>query len=541
MDFTRLYNVFNSEKEQTLVGAIVVNTNDVGFYVYKANCSDLVKSHHTTIRDVNTLQEGWSEQDPMEILSAVEECISNTTCPGGMVTGLQVVTIGIANQRSSVVAWNKNTGEPLCNLIQWSDNRTSAMVNEVLESNNKYRFQRICGLPLSTYFSAFKIQWLLRNNEKVMSAYETGDCYFGTIDTWLLWNVTGGKEGGVFATDCSNASHTFLMNINTLEWDKRILKFFGISEKCLPKIKSNSEVYGNISGGYLNNTPISCIIGNYQAALIGQKCFRRGLTKGVLNKSGSIFTVTGENKVLSRNGLLTTIAYQLDSRPMYALEGPIASAGHAIEWVKKCLDVRETEWLASMKKDRLQNEVYLVPAFNGLYAPHWRHEARSILIGVDEYTVNDDILRAAMESVCFQTQDIVEALNDDLKMSIDKIQVDGDLTDNEFIMQHLSDITNSQIEISKLKNMTALGAAMAAGYAPEINVWNVFCMPEDNSAIYHPKITVKERKSRIFDWKRALRRTYDWIDYKPKNNHFWEIASITCGIIFVGAFLWTRK
>ncbi|XP_060849614.1 glycerol kinase-like [Rhopalosiphum padi] len=542
MNLSRLYNVFNAEKAKvSLVGAIVVNTNYVGFYAFKANCSDVVKSHHVVIKDAETSGEGWSEQDPMAILSAVQECISNTTCPGGMVMGVRVVAVGVANQRGSVVAWNRRTGEPLCNAILWSDNRTAAMVDEYLKTNDKYRFQKVCGLPFSPYFSAFKIKWLLSNNVKVMSAYRIGDCYFGTIDTWLLWNMTGGKDGGVFVTDSSNASHTFLMNINTLDWDKPLLKFFGISAKCLPTIKTSSEVYGNISGGYLNNTPISCIIGNCQAALIGQKCFRRGLTKGILDKNGSIFTITGEDKVFSRNGLLTTIAYRLDSRPIFALEGPIASVGYTIEWVKECLNVKETECLAFKKKDRLKNEVYLVPAFNGLYAPHWRHEARSILVGANEYTINEDILKAAIESVCFQTQDIVEALNDDLKMSIDKIKIDGDLSDDVLIMQYLSDITNTEIEIAKFKNMAALGAAMAAGYAPEINVWNALCMPEDIGVIYHPKITAEERKNRIFDWKRALRRSYDWIDYNNRLNHFWTIVSITSGVIFLGGYLLLKK
>ncbi|XP_001946651.2 glycerol kinase-like [Acyrthosiphon pisum] len=542
MNLSRLYNVFNAEKAKvSLVGAVVVDTNDVGFYTFRANCNEVLKSHQVAVKDLDTSREGWSEQDPMTMLRAVDECIFNTTSPGGMVMGTRVVAVGIANNRGSVVAWNRRTGEPLCNVILWSDSRAAAMVDEYLRTNDKYRFQGVCGLPFSPYFSAFKIKWLLVNNVKVMSAYRSGDCYFGTIDSWLLWNITGGKNGGVFATDSSNASYTFLMNINTLKWDKLLLKFFGISEKFLPTIKTSSEVFGNIFEGHLIDTPVSGIIGNRQAALIGQKCFRSGLTKGILDKSGSIFTITGEDKVFSKNGLLTTIAYRLDSRPIFALEGPIASAGYTIDWVKKCLNVKETECLALKTKDKLQNEVYLVPAFNGLYAPHWRHEARSVLVGANEFTVNDDILKAAMKSVCFQTQDIVEALNDDLKMSIDKIQIDGYLSDDGLIMQYLSDITNSQIEVAKYKNGVALGAAMAAGYAPEINVWNALCMPGDNGVIYQPKMTVDERKIRLFDWRRALRRSYDWIDYNNSLDHFWLTVSITSGVIFLGGYLILKK
>ncbi|VVC29437.1 Carbohydrate kinase, FGGY, N-terminal,Carbohydrate kinase, FGGY, C- [Cinara cedri] len=516
-------DLFNDSKaNSSLVGSIVVKTDSVSFYSFKANSTYVVKSHGPMLllRQTDD-QEGCVEQEPMEILETINKCINKVVVPSGNTIGLKMVAVGVTSHRSSMLAWDRWTGHPLCNVIMRSDNRATEIVNEYLQIYDKYKFQTVCGLPLSPLFSAFKIKWLLNNNTKVQVAYEQGRCYFGTVDTWIVWNLTGGTKGciyllsgGVFATDSSNASNTFLMNINTLQWDPKLLKMFGISQSSLPEIRSSSQIYGKFADGPLKNIPISGVIGNRQAALVGHRCFRRGITKATLDEGGSVFTVTGENKVFSKNGLLTTIGYHIDTRPVYALEGPITSGGAGIEWMEHITRLKTnkiTHCLKAGKRINNPNSICYIHAINGLYAPHWRPEALGVLVA-DEFNA-EDMLRAAMESVSFQTAEILKAATMDLKIPIDRIKVDGYLADNKFIMESLADFINAKVEVAMCKEMTALGAAMVAGYAPEVNVWNVMCMAEDVSiANYKPTLKPDELKKRWFDWNRNINRCYNLVD-----------------------------
>ncbi|KAF7270932.1 hypothetical protein GWI33_016141 [Rhynchophorus ferrugineus] len=369
-----------------LIGAIDEGTSSARFILFRAGTSEIVTSYQQPLTQIFP-QEGWVEQDPMEILDAVNICIEKTIDQlislGGSVN--DICAIGITNQRESTIVWEKSTGKPLYNSIVWLDVRTSVTVDQLLDkipnkTKNKNYLKPLCGLPLSPYFSAVKLRWLLDNVPKVKKAVASNNCLFGTIDTWLIWNLTGGINGGIHITDVTNASRTMLMNIDTLKWDPVLLNFFGVSNSILPKIRSSSEIYGNVSVGSLNGVPIAGCVGDQQGALLGQQCLLRGEAKATYGTGCFLLYNTGTVKINSSHGLITTVAYQLGSKSqaVYALEGSVAIAGAALNWLKDNMNLLsnfgEAQKIAEEADE--SGEVYFVPAFSGLYAPYWQQEAR---------------------------------------------------------------------------------------------------------------------------------------------------------------------
>ncbi|XP_024080435.1 glycerol kinase-like isoform X2 [Cimex lectularius] len=438
-----------------------------------------------------------------------------------------IVATGITNQRETTIAWDKYTGKPLYNAIVWCDMRTTETVDLVLknvEGENKECLKNVCGLPVSTYFSATKIKWLLTNVEEVQNAYKEDRCYFGTMDSWLIWNLTGGIDGGVFVTDVTNASRTMLMNIKTLEWDPYCLSFFGIKRSCLAEIKSSSEIYSYFSCTVLQGTPLSGCLGDQQAALVGQMCLSQGQAKNTYGTGCFLLYNTGTNLVFSNHGLLSTVGYKMgpDAPTIYALEGSIAVAGAALRWLRDNLQllqkVTDSKKIAEMASP--VGEVVFVPAFSGLYAPYWRQDARSVICGITEETSKANIIRAALEAVCFQTRDILEAMNKDCGIPLKTLLVDGGMTNNDFLMQQLADIVGIPVIRPSMLETTALGAAMAAGAAKGIEVWNLknlhSFIPVDT---YLPEINDDERDYRYSRWKMAIQRSLNWSEVDQQKAH----------------------
>lgn len=462
-------------------------------------------------------KEGWYEQDPTEILDVVKECIEKAVDKlvelGG--EAADIVAIGITNQRETTIVWNAETGEPLYSAIIWSDIRTISTVDQLLEkvpnnTKNKNYLKPLCGLPLSTYFSAVKLKWLLDNAPRVKSHIKAGGkLMFGTVDTWLIWNLTG----GVHVTDVTNASRTMLMNLETLEWDPILKDFFELPENViLPDIKSSSEVYGYMQSGALKNVPISGCLGDQQAALVGQNCLQMSQAKCTYGTGCFLLYCTGQNKVDSNYGLLTTVAYQLENQPpVYALEGSVAVAGSCLSWLKDNMEIikdfDEIDTLVkSVKSDN--GDVYFVPAFSGLFAPHWDSEARGIICGITEETQKGHIVVAALESVCFQVKDILDAMNLECGVPLTMLKVDGGMTNNLKLMQWQADIIGLEVIKPSMIETTSLGAAMFAGHA--VGKWSLTAKNDINSRKFKPVISDDERDVRFKKWKMAIDRSLGW-------------------------------
>ncbi|XP_049785027.1 glycerol kinase isoform X1 [Schistocerca cancellata] len=501
-----------------LVGAIDEGTSSARFLVFSARTSEVIASHQIESSYIFP-QEGWVEQDPLKILDAVKICIEKVAeeLQEQEIEPSDIVTIGITNQRESTVAWDSITGKPLYNAIIWLDMRTTSTVDELLSKvpkKNKNCLKQLCGLPLSPYFSALKMRWLMENIQEVKDAVKGNRCCFGTIDSWLIWNLTGGSNGGLHLTDVTNASRTMLMNIATLKWDPELSRFFNIPINLLPAIHSSSEIYGHISDGPLKGTPISGCLGDQQSALLGQMCLKEGQAKCTYGTGCFLLYNTGTKLVESTHGLVTTVAYQMGSSraPVYALEGSVAVAGAALSWLRDnvCLlhDVSETESLASTVKDT--NDVYFVPAFSGLYAPHWQKDARGTICGISEDTTQRHIIRAALEAVCFQIRDILEAMNKDCGIPLQKLQVDGGMTSNNLLMQLQADLTGIPVKRPVMSETTALGAAMAAGSAEGIEVWDTTELHPTLCDEFKPAISNEERNLRYSKWKMAVERSLGW-------------------------------
>ncbi|CAB0028073.1 unnamed protein product [Trichogramma brassicae] len=437
-----------------LIGALDEGTSSVRFLIFAANTAEVLTYHQKELK-VFYPKEGWVEQDPMEILDAVHECLTQTVENLKQLTinPADIVAIGITNQRETTIAWDTQTGKPLHNAIVWMDMRTTSIIDELLKkvrNQNKDYLKSICGLPISPYFSALKMRWLMNNVKEVQDAIEEKRCMFGTVDSWLIWNLTGGIKGGVHCTDVTNASRTMLMNLVNLKWDPFLLSFFDVPLEVLPEIRSSSEIYGNIVDGVLQGVPISGCLGDQQAALVGQMCFQHGQAKSTYGTGCFLLYNTGTKIVESAHGLLTTVAYQFGPKadPVYALEGSIAIAGAIIKWLKENLqvikNVQETETIA--EKLSHDNKIIFVPAFSGLYAPYWRKDARSVICGITEDVNYGHIVKAALQSVCFQTRDILEAMKEDTGMTLTKLLVDGAMTSNSQLMQMQADICGVPVE-----------------------------------------------------------------------------------------------
>jgi len=429
---------------KAMIGVVEAGTRTCRFVAFSSQTLQVVDSHEV---DVTTLrpQEGWVEQDPMEILRATTTCIEEVMrrIPDG-----HVAAVGITNQRETTVVWDRLTGKPLFNALVWNDIRTSSTVDRLLAripDRNQDHLKSRCGLPISPYFSGVKLRWLLDNVPAVSVAVDEGRCLFGTVDTWLLWNLTGGAAGGLHLTDVTNASRTLLMNIDTLKWDPELCAALDVPMNILPEIRSCSEIVGRVKGGPLSGTIISGIMGNQQAALVGERCFHEGQAKNSYRSGCFLLYNTGEKRVHSTHGLLSTVAYQMgpEAAPVYALEGSVAVAGHALKWLKENMKLLDNPADAEKVAAEVAStgDVYFVPAFTGLYAPHWRKDARGILCGLTQFTTKAHIVRAALEAVCYQTRDILEAMAKDFNNSpLRELKVDGKMASNNLLLQLQADL-----------------------------------------------------------------------------------------------------
>ena len=461
-------------------------------------------------------QAGWVEHDAMEIWDNARAVVGQAL--GSLnITRHSIAAVGITNQRETTVIWNKHTGIPVYNALVWQDTRTQPIVDRLAEDGGINRFRETSGLPLATFFSGTKIVWILENVPGAKEAALAGDLFFGTMDTWLLWNFTGGVEGGVHKTDVTNASRTMLMDLRTLAWDEDVAKAFGIPTQILPEICSSSEVYGIVSeSSLLRDVPISGILGDQHAATFGQAAFNKGESKNTYGTGNFLIFNTGEDIVLSKNGLLTTVAYKLgDAKPVYALEGSIAVTGSLIQWLRDNLNffqnAPEVEDMAKTVKDN--GGAYFVPAFSGLFAPYWRPDARGALVGLTRFVNKGHIARAALEAVAFQTLEVLDALNADSGVALTELKVDGGMIQNNTLMQFQADILNVPVISPVVTETTALGAAYAAGLA--VGFWSDLDQLRDRwkeGKRWIPNMEDSERQQQIKQWKKAVTKTLDWVD-----------------------------
>ena len=459
---------------------------------------------------------GWVEHDPAEIWRNTGEVIGQALGKVNL-TRHDIAAVGITNQRETAVVWDRRTGEPVYNAIVWQDTRTQPIVDRLAADGGVERFKATVGLPLATYFSGTKIVWILENVPGAREKAEAGDLLFGTTDTWVLWNLTGGVEGGVHATDVTNASRTMFMDLETLRWDDEILAAFGVPRSMLPEIRSSSEVYGVANEhSLLRETPIAGILGDQQAATFGQAAFDAGEAKNTYGTGNFLIFNTGEEIVHSKNGLLTTVGYKLGDQPVhYALEGSIAVTGSLIQWLRDNLGLissaTEVEALANSVEDN--GGAYFVPAFSGLFAPYWRPDARGALVGLTRYVNKGHIARAALEAIAFQTRDVVEAVNADAGIDLSELRVDGGATANDTLLQFQADILGVPVVRPVVAETTALGAAYAAGLA--VGFWSDLDELRANwqeDRRWTPAMDVAERARLDRSWKKAVTKTLDWVD-----------------------------
>lgn len=458
---------------------------------------------------------GWVEHDATEIWShtqaVIESALEQSEIPAS-----DVAAIGITNQRETAIVWDRTTGEPVYNAIVWQDTRTQDLIDALAADGGAQRFAQTTGLPLATYFSASKIAWILDNVDGARGRAESGDLLFGTPDTWVLWNLTGGSDGGVHATDVTNASRTLLMDLRTLDWDDSLLEAFDVPRAMLPSIRSSSEVYGEAKGTALDGIPIASILGDQQAATFGQVAFDRGESKNTYGTGNFLIVNTGEEVVESENGLITTVAYRLgDEAPRYALEGSIAVTGSLVQWLRDNLglfdEAPDIEKLALSVDDN--GGVYIVPAFSGLFAPYWRPDARGAILGLTRFAHKGHIARAALEAVAFQTREVLDAVAADTGEQLEELRVDGAMVANDTLMQFQADVLGVPVVRPAVIETTALGAAYAAGLA--VGVWADRdelreLWSEDRR--WEPQIDDDERGRRLARWRKAVTRTFDWVD-----------------------------
>jgi glycerol kinase len=460
---------------------------------------------------------GWVEHDPLEILERTQEVMQGALKKASRqytmsVTSDQIAAVGVTNQRETTVVWDKNTGQPVYNAIVWQDTRTDVIISKFAKTGGQDRFRKKTGLPLATYFSGPKIKWILDNVKGVKAKARKGELLFGNIDTWLIWNLTAGEH----VTDVTNASRTMLMNLKTLDWDNEILKVMGIPRTMLPAIKSSSEVYGNIKTGVLQGIPIAGDLGDQQAALFGQTCFKVGEAKNTYGTGCFMLLNTGEKPVQSKAGLLTTLGYKIgNKKPVYALEGSIAITGALIQWLRDNMGLiqssAEVEAVANSVEDN--GGIYFVPAFSGLYAPYWKSDARGVIVGMTRYVNKGHIARAALEATAYQTREVLDAMEKDSGVKLRALKVDGGMVFNELLMQFQSDILNVPVVRPKVAETTALGAAYAAGLA--VGFWKDTDELKKNwgrDKEWSPKMDSKRRAGLYSGWKKAVKRTFDWVE-----------------------------
>ena len=461
-------------------------------------------------------QPGWVEHDPLEIWDHTREVVG-TALSRASLTRHDIAAVGITNQRETTVVWDKTTGRPVYNAIVWQDVRTQEICDELSADGGADRFREQTGLPLSPYFAGTKLAWILRHVDGARERAEAGELLFGTTDSWVLWNLTGGPDGGTHATDVTNASRTLFMDLRTLQWDQEILDVFGIPAAMLPGIRSSSEVYAEVHGSQLlRHVPVAGLLGDQQAATFGQAAFKPGDAKNTYGTGCFVLVNTGQEIVRSSHGLLTSVGYQLGTEPpRYVLEGSIAVAGSLVQWLRDNLGMvasaQEAEQLAGTVEDT--GGCYFVPAFSGLFAPYWRQDARGALVGLTRFVTKAHIARAALEATAFQTREVLDAVNADAEVPLTGLKVDGGMVANDALMQFQADILGVPVMRPQVTETTALGAAYAAGLA--VGFWEGTDQLAQNwaqQACWEPQMPVEERERRLRLWKKAVTRTFDWID-----------------------------
>ena len=495
------------------IGAIDQGTTSTRFIVFDRSgrvISSAQKEHEQIYP-----KPGWVEHNPEEIWQRTREVIAEAMTKGKLRPS-DLAAIGITNQRETTVVWNRKTGKPVSNAIVWQDTRVADYVSELAKAGGQNRFRRKTGLPLTTYFSGLKIRWILEHVKDVREMAEAGDVLFGNIDSFLVWHLTGGPSGGVHITDVTNASRTQLMNLETLSWDPEMLDAFGVPEEMLPRICSSSELSAHAKEPALKDVPIAGILGDQQAALVGQTCFRPGEAKNTYGTGCFLLMNTGDLLVHSNCGLLTTIAYKLGEQPaQYALEGSIAVTGALVQWLRDNLGlIQKSSDIESLARSVSDNGgVYFVPAFSGLYAPYWKDNARGVIAGLTRYAAKGHLARAVLEATAFQTRDVLEAMEKDSNIKLDALRTDGGMVENDVLMQFQADILNLPvIRPATGDAITALGSAYAAGLAVKY-----FKDLEDLRAnwvvdhIWKPSMTDLKRKEIYSMWKRAVSKSFDWV------------------------------
>jgi len=459
-------------------------------------------------------QPGWVEHDPEEIWRCTQDVIGEAL-QRAKLSARDLAAVGIANQRETTVLWNRRSGKVVANAIVWQDTRVSDYVAEFTDRYTAGLRART-GLPLSTYFSSLKIRWLLEHVAGLREKAAAGEVIFGNIDSYLVWKLSGGVDSGIHVTDVTNASRTQLMNLRTLAWDQELLDFFGIPSAILPRICASSEVYGEAADPMLKGVPIAGVLGDQQAALVGQTCFEPGEAKNTYGTGCFLLMNTGEEIVESKCGLLTTVAYKLGSeRARYALEGSVAIAGALVQWIRDNLGLiansAEVDTLARTVDDN--GGVYFVPAFAGLYAPYWKYSARGVIAGLTRYANKGHIARAVLEATAFQTREVVEAMESDCGKKLSVLRVDGGMIENRLLMQFQADILNRVVVAPSIKETTAMGAAFAAGLAVGFfKSTDELHQSWTADRTWGPKMDSAKREEMYRLWKKAVSRSFDWTD-----------------------------
>jgi len=493
------------------IGAIDQGTTSTRFIVFDQN-ANIVASDQKEHRQIYP-SPGLVEHDALEIWANTQEVIANAMRKSGLKSE-DISAIGITNQRETCLLWNKSTGIPYGNAIVWQDTRTDQICNQLAANGGIDRFREKTGLPLATYFSGPKICWLMENNPLLLNDIEHGQVLFGNMDTWLIWNLTGGIRNGVHVTDISNASRTLLMNLYTLDWDEELLKEMQIPFIILPKIVSSSEVYGFTQVG-LKNIPIAGDLGDQQAALFGQGCYQKGEAKNTYGTGCFLLMNTGTQPVISKNGLLTTAGYRIgNAKPVYCLEGSVAIAGALVQWLRDNLQFIDhscdIEPLARTVPDN--GDVYIVPAFSGLYAPYWKSDARGVIVGLTRFINKGHLARASLESTAFQTREVLEAMELDSGVKLTSLKVDGGMVVNDLLMQFQSDILNVPVVRPRITETTALGAAYAAGLATSF--WkstDELLLNWGKDKEWTPNMDQSIRANIYQKWKKAVTKSFEWV------------------------------
>jgi glycerol kinase len=499
------------------VGAVDQGTTSTRFMVFDHDGAEVAR--HQLEHEQLLPRAGWVEHNPIEILERTHAVIATTLARAGL-SSSDLVALGITNQRETTVVWDRRTGRPLHSAIVWQDTRTDRIASALERSGAGELIRRKAGLPPATYFSGGKLAWLLENVDGLRAAGERGDALFGTIDSWLIWNLTGGPDGGVHVTDPTNASRTMLMDLQTLSWDDELLALFGVPRQMLPAIRPSScpGGYGQTrsSGPLGGAVPVTGDLGDQHAAMVGQVCFAPGEAKNTYGTGNFMLLNTGPVPVRSTSGLLTTVAYQLgDAAPVYALEGSIAVTGSAVQWLRDQMgligDAGESEALAASVTD--SGGIYFVPAFSGLFAPYWRSDARGAIVGLTRYNTRAHLARATLEAISYQSRDVADAMAADSGVALDVLKVDGGVTANSLAMQIQADVLGVPVSRPVVAETTALGAAYAAGLA--VGFWRDTDELRANwreGARWNPAWDDEQRARGYAGWRKAVERTLDWAD-----------------------------